>query len=89
METLKEQWIDKVLQSTESLERAKSNPFLWAKFKHKLQSVSETIPAKQVWAWAMALALLLLTNIFSVLSSNTQTNDTQEFVQQYHLLSSD
>ncbi|ADB41114.1 hypothetical protein [Spirosoma linguale] len=64
MEPKQEKWINDILDSVNSLQRAEPSPFLFAKIRDRLNAASQPVyvPARTVWLAAASFTLLALLN---------------------------
>ncbi len=91
MEPEKEKWINDVLSSTNSLQRAEPGPFLFAKIQQRLNAAAAPVcvPTRTVWLVATSFALLLLLNwrvIHQPIAvKQVQSSDLTTFVRDMNL----
>lgn len=64
MKPEKEKWINDILNSTDGMQRAEPDPFLFAKVRNRLTETGlvEYIPVRTVWVAITSFAMLVLLN---------------------------
>lgn len=89
----KEKWIEEILTSTDSINRAKVSPFLFSKILNRIKDASRSnnyIPVKRAVIGFITIILLAVVNVFVVFNSgntsgsertiNTNTENSSQFI---------
>lgn len=93
MKPKKEEWINRVLESSKEIKRAEASPYLFTRIKEKIKE-QETpqerfVPAKRAWAYAVSFLILVILNIGILLDSISDSSSKQEIyrvAESYNLL---
>jgi NAD dependent epimerase/dehydratase family enzyme len=84
MDSSEKKWIDAILNSTNGMNRAEPNPFLFAKIQRRLANESRPavtrVPARTVWlvAGSFAFLVILNTQLIRQRLAQPQTESTTE-----------
>jgi hypothetical protein len=72
-----ENWINEILDSTNSLTSALPNAKLFSKIQNKIESQQKLAP-QWVWLAAASIAILVAINITSIVSKDTSEETTEQ-----------
>ena len=89
--SMKDKWINEVMDSLDGIQPAEANPFLYSKILNKLNKINdEYAPTKLVWLSVASFAVLLILNIQTIKtidsSSKNEKNELQNLASNFQLL---
>ncbi len=89
----KEEWIDRIVESSKKIKRAEANPFLFTRIKEKIKELEspavKIIPAVRAWIYTVSFLILIIFNLGVILNSFSDSLSKQEIyrvAESYNLL---
>ncbi|WMJ72634.1 hypothetical protein RCC89_05580 [Cytophagaceae bacterium ABcell3] len=90
MEKEKEQWVNQVMGSLDTAEKADPQPFLFRKIVNKIEekrALERPVSRRSIWQLTTAMSLLIFLNILGTTAfQGEQTDQIDQVVEEYELM---
>jgi hypothetical protein len=93
MKQKKEEWVNRIVDSSKEIKRAEASPFLFTRINEKIKEqespAQRIVPLKRAWIYAVSFLILIIFNLGVMLNSFSDSSSKQEIyrvAESYNLL---